>query len=86
MEVGINVEGGILWTKLMHNSNKQGVEDGKKSKASIKVEGRFFFEGWNFSKSLSVGPTFISKMRVPKLPNKIGNLPKKATFWRLCLV
>ena len=29
MEVGINVEGGILWKKLMHNSNKRGVEGGK---------------------------------------------------------
>ena len=28
MEVGINVEGGILWKKLMHNSNKR-VEGGK---------------------------------------------------------
>ena len=28
-EVGINVEGGILWKKLMHNSNKRGVEGGK---------------------------------------------------------
>jgi hypothetical protein len=27
MEVGINVEGGILWKKLMHDSN--GVECGK---------------------------------------------------------
>ena len=26
MEVGINVEGGILWKNLMHNSNKRGVE------------------------------------------------------------
>ena len=29
MEVGINVEGGILWKKLMHHSNKRGVEGGK---------------------------------------------------------
>ena len=29
VEVGINVEGGILWKKLLHNSNKQGVEGGK---------------------------------------------------------
>ena len=29
VEVGINVEGGILWKKLMHNSNKRGVEGGK---------------------------------------------------------
>ena len=26
VEVGLNVEGGILWKKLMHNSNKRGVE------------------------------------------------------------
>ena len=29
MEVGINVKGWILWKKLMHNSNKRGVEGGK---------------------------------------------------------
>ena len=29
MDVGINVEGGIFWKKLVHNSNKQGVEGGK---------------------------------------------------------
>ena len=65
MEVGINMEGGILWKKLMHNSNKRGVEGGKKSKESINVEGGFLFcGGWNFSKSVSVGPTFIREMRV----------------------
>ena len=29
MEVGINMEGGIFWKKLVHNSNKRGVEGGK---------------------------------------------------------
>ena len=29
VEVGINVEGEIFWKKLVHNSNKQGVEGGK---------------------------------------------------------
>ena len=28
VEVGINVEGGIFWKKLVHNCNKQGVEVG----------------------------------------------------------
>ena len=28
-QVGINVEGGIFWKKLVHNSNKRGVEGGK---------------------------------------------------------
>ena len=28
VEVGINVEGGIFWKKLVHKSNKQGVEGG----------------------------------------------------------
>ena len=28
-EVGINVEGGIFWKKLVHKCNKRGVEDGK---------------------------------------------------------
>ena len=42
MEVGIEVEGGILWKKLMHSSNKLGVDGLKKSKESINVEGGFF--------------------------------------------
>ena len=29
VEVGINVEGGIFWKKLVHNSNKRGEEGGK---------------------------------------------------------
>ena len=29
VEVGINVEGGIFWKKLVHKSNKRGVEGGK---------------------------------------------------------
>ena len=29
VEVGINVEGGIFWKKLVHKSNKSGVEGGK---------------------------------------------------------
>ena len=29
MQVGINVEGGIFWKKLVHKSNKRGVEGGK---------------------------------------------------------
>ena len=37
----------------------------EKSKNSINVEGGFLFCGrWNFSKSVSVGPTFIREMRV----------------------
>ena len=29
VELGINVEGGIFWKRLVHNSNKRGVEGGK---------------------------------------------------------
>ena len=29
VEVGINVEGWIFWKKLVHKSNKRGVEGGK---------------------------------------------------------
>ena len=50
-----NVEGGILWKKLMHNSNKRGVEGGF-----------LFCGGGNFSKSVSMGSTFIREMRVSK--------------------
>ena len=39
MEIGINVEIGIFWKKLVHNCNKRGVGGGKKSKKSINVEG-----------------------------------------------
>ena len=28
-EVGINLEGGIFWKKLVHDCNKRGVEGGK---------------------------------------------------------
>ena len=36
----------------------------EKSKESTSVEGGFFCGGWNFSKSVRVGPTFIREMRV----------------------
>jgi hypothetical protein len=37
----------------------------EKSKKSINVEDGFLFcGGWNFSKSVSVGSTFIREMRV----------------------
>ena len=29
VEIGINVEGGIFWGKLVHKCNKRGVEGGK---------------------------------------------------------
>ena len=29
VEAGINMEGGIFWKKLVHKSNKRGVEGGK---------------------------------------------------------
>ena len=29
VEVGIDVEGGIFWKKLVHKCNKRGVEGGK---------------------------------------------------------
>ncbi len=49
----------------------------EKSKKSINVEGGFLFcGGWNFSKSVSVGPTFIREMRVPRLTSKELNAPK----------
>ena len=45
--------GGILWKNLMHNSNKQGVEGGKKSKESINVEGGIFLWRVEFLKMVS---------------------------------
>ena len=44
----------------------------EKSKKSIDVEGGFLFcGGWNFSKSVSVGSTFIRVMRVVVTETKI---------------
>ena len=49
----------------------------EKSKKSINVEGGFLFcGGWNFSKLVSVGPTFIREMRVRLLSFKKGNKSK----------
>ena len=43
LEVGINMEGGILWKKLIHNSNKREVEGGKKSMELKTWRMDFFF-------------------------------------------
>ena len=55
----------------------------EKSKKSINVEGGILFCGvWNFSKSVSVGPTFIREMRVLLVPGmyEIHMCMKKKTF------
>ena len=45
----------------------------EKSKKSINVEGGFLFcGGWNFSKLVSLGPTFIKEMRVAILHKYTG--------------
>ena len=49
----LNMEGGILWKKLMHNSNKRGVEGGKNLKKSINVEGGFFLWRVEFLKNFA---------------------------------
>ena len=47
----------------------------EKSKKSINVEGGFLFcGGWNFSKSVSVGPTFIREMRVVPMQCRVLHL------------
>ena len=47
----------------------------EKSKNSINVEGGFLFcGGWNFSKSVSVGSTFIREMRVCKRIETYSNV------------
>ena len=38
----INVKAGILWKKLVHNSNKRGVKGLKKPKRPINVDCGFF--------------------------------------------
>ena len=56
--------------KLVHKCNKRGVEDGKKSKKSINVEGGFFFL-WRveFFKIGKHDYTFIKEMRVHWISN-----------------
>ena len=44
VEVGINMEGGVFWKKLVHNSYKRGVEGGKIKK--IKKRGGWIFVLW----------------------------------------
>ena len=44
MEVGINLEGGIFRKKLVHNSNKRGVEGGKIQE--INKRGGWIFVLW----------------------------------------
>ena len=62
VEVGINVEGGIFWKKLIHNSNKRGVEGGKKYKKSVNAEDGNVRGGWIFfSKSVSVTPCLLER-------------------------
>ena len=48
MEVGINVEGGIFWKKLVHKCNKPG-------------GGIFFVEGGGWKKSVSVASLLLER-------------------------
>ena len=55
----LNVEGGIIWKKLVHNRNKRGVEGEKKS---INMEVGNEHGGWNFfSKSVSVTSRLLER-------------------------
>ena len=58
MEVGINMKGGIFRKKLVHNSNKRGVEGGKnlRNQETWRVDFFFKFSRRDF--------TFIREMRV----------------------
>ena len=48
----------------------------EKCKKSINVEGGFLFcGGWNFSKLVSLGPTFIREMRVGCAVLPTGPIP-----------
>ena len=58
----------------------------EKSKNSINVEGGFLFcGGRNFSKSVSVGPTFIREMRVMLQDTALllKPVPEESSFWSL---
>ena len=56
------MEGGIFWKKLIHNSNKRGVDGEKKYKKSINAEDGNVRGGWIFfSKSVSVTPRLLER-------------------------
>ena len=50
VELGINVEGGIFWKKLVHKSNKRGVEGGKISEINKRGGWIFVFRWVEFFK------------------------------------
>ena len=64
MQVGINVEGGIFWKKLVHKSNKSGVEGGKIKEINKRVGGIFDLCRVEFFKISKCDVTFIREMRV----------------------
>ena len=56
----------------------------ERSKNSINEEGRFLFcGGWNFSKSVRVGPTFIREMRVVSFVHLVLNYSSAYTVFCL---
>ena len=64
VKVGINVDGGLFGKNQYKTLINEELRV-EKSKKLINVEGEFLFcGGWNFSKSVSVGSTFIRQMRV----------------------
>ena len=56
VEVGINVEGGIFGKKLVHNSNKRGVEGGKINKFNKRGGWIFLLRRVEFFKIGKHGP------------------------------
>ena len=58
------MEGGILWKKLMHNSNKRGVEGGKIFEFNKRGGWIFVFWRVEFFKIGKCDVTFIREMRV----------------------
>ena len=64
MEVGINVEGGIFWKKLVHKCNKRGVEGGNILEINKRGGGIFFLWRGEFFKIGKRGLHFIKKMRI----------------------
>ena len=64
VEVRINVEGGIFWKKLVHNSNKRGVEGGKNLRNQLTWRADFFVWRLEFFKIGKPDFTSIREMRV----------------------
>ena len=72
VDIGINVEVGIFWKKLVHRCNKHGVEGGKNLRNTWRVE-MCVEDGFFFSKSISVTLRLLGWWEYASMPAQWHN-------------